>query len=514
MIPQSISSPVVSTTISNSDSSDSSTGSEQSICGKITRFLPQEAKKEGKKETSKKLNEFLEQSPVYIAKVTGQNRKSLEGTNALYSPINKERRTSLGANKVPFTGDIFSEVFLNSNWEKKLLECLKEEGPLTIEGIMESLKKELYEAIDRFYWKHLHITSTPSGGYVKEEIPFETISQGLAFDALFLRPFIERFKRAKQHYEIVIQQVGSKTYEGEHFRNHLRSLIHSENSYKQFMGHLEILRKNKELYKLVNRITQLTEKKDLLLDLPLVNQRCKAMFENVLQELHWFHKEAPFVVQKQIYYWSDAFSENFSIDKIKNFDAIRSLTMHGQLLLDLSINGIPAYKLHDSYLTGIIHQISLGGLNPFMSSFEAAEEARTFAGGSSIAAERVLKMCSIGCWYQADKLIRKWFGDLYEIPLHTTCNQGIACAITINGPNDYKVVQQKTFTVHKRRIPNDPECFTVQEPAVGEIKFEWAVWPTSEGIKGTLRIAGWKLNDAVGIEEKWLFLRAITHFHG
>lgn len=516
---------------------ENETSPRDSSCDRITQFLFDSPRKSASKikknkivdEThsrkSEKLRAVTEQSPLAAAKVKKgslERSKSFHGIsfqeNILYSPpkSNKSQSIVSAIDKLPICGDIFSEMIINNEWLGKLEKRVLH-GTIGLNGELNDLQDkwriQIQTHIDHLYREGLGYSCLGEQSFKNDqELHIQQVIRDSLVDRILLEPFQDVLKRVSEKLDEAAKGLKEKTDLLVIFRRFLRRATMKIHTFSGFLRLLRDMTGQKELFRLLSSLF-LTEKNrgmDLISFLQALRDDAGRMYEGYLKELKWFQTQAAIIKDKHIFKWSEEVGETASISKIVRSQIIRSITMNGHRLPHLLINDEEA----EDTLEGIIHQLNKAGIHPEASMELSAQHANDFSHDKWIPADGVLRLLSMGCWFHADQLIRKWFGEIYDIPMHTICKKGITCHVQITDPFVYDVRQIKTFSVYRRRIAEDPECFTVVEPEIGQITFQWHVHPGIGGKwKGELSILSWKLHEESSIQLKWLFMKALTHYH-
>lgn len=513
----------------------------ETTCQKLTQFLFDSPRKnpsvkikklQVKEETatpsktSEKLQGAIEHSPLASAKIKKPNlerSKSLGHIsfqeNALYSPPQTQgtpRRSRKKIDSLPVCNDILLEPVINSEWLRRLEKCISQgilQIPFTYSELQNQWKLQIQKNIDHYYRENFGHSCLSEEILLNPPVVFpEKILRDAPTEEMLYEPYREVLKQTL----LVLEEIVSKLYERTSlldalviFLNHA---IHKVHTFPTFLSNLKKLSQHRELHRLLSRI--LIKDENPHVDMhryfePFMHE-AQQIYDDYLREIKWFHDQARLITFKQSFKWSQTHDEPNSMKHIERPQIIRSITTYGKRVTDLMINDMEG----ENSLEGIIHQINLAGIDRSASGEVSSKQAKDFEMDKEIPCDGVLRLMSMGCWFHADQLMRKWFDELFEAPLHTKCKKGIASVVQINDPSFYTVRQIKTFCVYCRRIPNDPDCYTVIEPEIGEVRFQWQVSPDLNlGWKGELRIISWKIRADAPIHLKWLFIKALTHYH-
>lgn len=476
---------------------------------------------------TEKIQHVVEHSPLAAAKIKKnplERSKSLHNLqfqeNGLYTPPKSEKKSEPVKSEVeslPVCGDVFREPILNAEWIKKMEKCVLQ-GTLRIEHTLEEFlpiwRSQIQEEIDRYYRRAFgHSCLSEEVLQRPPQVLPEQLHRDSALDEMIYFPYRELLRRVSDVLDQIVVKLRERTPLIDALRHFLNHAIYRTHTMTTFMSNLKkIISQHREFNRLLAKILipEKTNHGDLLRYLEPFKHEAEMVYEDCLRQIKWFHDQSRMITFKQVYKWSQTHGDPVSMSQIERPQIIRSITTYGKRVIDLTINGLEA----EQTLEGIVHQINRAGIDRFATAEVSTLHAKAFEKNQPIPCDGVLRLLSMGCWFHADQLIRKWLGDLYEAPLHTKCKKGITSEVQINSPEQYIVRQIKTFCVHSRRIPNDPECYTVLDPPIGEVTFQWSVSPDSDlGWKGELRVLSWKLREEAPINLKWLFIQALTHYH-
>lgn len=512
------------------------TSPRESSCEKITQLFfdsprrtgsdkKRQVKDETKSPPSDKIQTIVEHSPLASSKVKKIPRsKSLHSVtfqqNALYTPPKPDKNIykNESVEKLPVCKDIFSETIINTEWLRKLDRHILQgtlRMPHSRAQLQEIWKEKLQTGIDDYYRRYYgfpflsqEILQRPP------EISLEHLLKEVSIEEIIFSAYQDILTKTSITVDEIALRLRERTELIDNLRQFLRHVLLKVRTWSTFLTNLKKISSQKELYRVLSMIlvNETNPHTDMVKYFESFKADGEAIQETCLREIRWFHNQARHITFKQVFQWTQNHTDQDSLLNIDQPQIVRSITTYGKRVIDLKINGVDA----EHTLEEIIDQINQAGIDKQATKEMSIQQAREFE--KSIihrsACESILRLLSMGCWFHADQLIRKWFDELYEVPLHTRCKKGILAEVDIQDSRSYQVRQIKTFGVYCRRIPNDPECFTVMEPEIGEITFQWQVSPDSDlGWKGELRVLSWKIRNEAPNHLKWLFVKALTHYH-
>ncbi len=211
---------------------------------------------------------------------------------------------------------------------------------------------------------------------------------------------------------------------------------------------------------------------------------------------------------------------------------MNTIVINGVVLHDAAKDGFKKCS-QEEFLNRLLFAIYQSGLDPQVQEERIEREveaminsgkARKSSSSSSttsssdepvnVGCAHLLKLCTMSAWGHCDKYFRDLFPGLFISPYWTKLMSGIDCSIRISGPDQYSVSISKRYGVYPLLNPENKESWTVdRERLLAEIPVEWTLYPSPEGLKGTLVIP--RPIDILPItsyEDKWKILLAVINF--